>query len=197
MTVTCPECQAIYRIDPARVPDGGTRARCSACGAVLAIGLPSTPAPWLADAGPVDPSIVAASDAAAAPEVWDWFPVAEGSANRGPDGIGSVGADDDPWADVWGEARGDALPEVHRGARREASGSARPGERSGVERFQGTGPGIHAAGPARAGGARATAEAAPTDLAADTDAGAGSSHRRVLPHPPAVSPRRDGDGPRG
>lgn len=197
MTVTCPECQAIYRIDPARVPDGGTRARCSACGAVLAIGLPSTPAPWLADAGPVDPSIVAASDAAAAPEVWDWFPVAEGRANTGPDGFGSVGAADDPWADVWGEARGEALPEVHRVARRDALGPARPDDRNGVERVPGPGLGIHAAGPARAGASRVDAEAAPTNRAADADAVAGAPPRRVLPHPPAVSPCRDGEGPRG
>lgn len=37
MTVTCPECRSIFRIDPAKVPASGVRARCSVCGGVIAI----------------------------------------------------------------------------------------------------------------------------------------------------------------
>ncbi len=37
MNVTCPNCAAIYRVDPAKVPAGGVRARCSVCSAVFAV----------------------------------------------------------------------------------------------------------------------------------------------------------------
>lgn len=39
MNVTCPQCSTIYRVDPAKVPPGGVRARCSACGGVIPVGL--------------------------------------------------------------------------------------------------------------------------------------------------------------
>ncbi|PYP73093.1 MAG: hypothetical protein DMD41_06940, partial [Gemmatimonadetes bacterium] len=32
MNVTCPTCETVYRVDPARVPAGGVRARCAVCG---------------------------------------------------------------------------------------------------------------------------------------------------------------------
>ena len=38
MNVTCPQCSTIYRVDPAKVPPGGVRARCSACGGVIPVG---------------------------------------------------------------------------------------------------------------------------------------------------------------
>ena len=91
LTAVCPECQAIYRIDPRRVPAGGLRARCTTCGAVMAIGLPAGPIEWTASH--VDPAVVAASDAAAG---WDWF-AAERSAGARPT------AADDPWDGVWGD----------------------------------------------------------------------------------------------
>ncbi len=37
MNVTCPNCATIYRVDPAKVPEGGVRARCSVCSAVFAV----------------------------------------------------------------------------------------------------------------------------------------------------------------
>ena len=37
MNVTCPNCATIYRVDPAKVPEGGVRARCSICSAVFAV----------------------------------------------------------------------------------------------------------------------------------------------------------------
>ncbi len=38
MNVSCPDCVSIFRVDPAKVPEAGIRARCSVCGAVMAIG---------------------------------------------------------------------------------------------------------------------------------------------------------------
>lgn len=38
MTVTCPTCQTVYRIDPAKVPPGGVRARCAVCQGVFSVG---------------------------------------------------------------------------------------------------------------------------------------------------------------
>ena len=37
MNVTCPNCATVYRVDPAKVPEAGVRARCSICSAVFAI----------------------------------------------------------------------------------------------------------------------------------------------------------------
>jgi predicted Zn finger-like uncharacterized protein len=38
MNVSCPNCATVYRVDPAKVPEGGVRARCSICSAVFAVG---------------------------------------------------------------------------------------------------------------------------------------------------------------
>jgi predicted Zn finger-like uncharacterized protein len=61
VNVACPECRSVFRVDPAKVPFGGVRARCSACGGVIPV--PSGPdelrtAP---DAAPsaVAPSLIA------------------------------------------------------------------------------------------------------------------------------------------
>jgi predicted Zn finger-like uncharacterized protein len=37
MNVTCPNCAAVYRVDPAKVPETGVRARCAVCSAVFAV----------------------------------------------------------------------------------------------------------------------------------------------------------------
>ena len=37
MNVTCPECRSMFRVDPAKVPPAGIRARCSVCGGVISI----------------------------------------------------------------------------------------------------------------------------------------------------------------
>ena len=42
MNVSCPSCRVIFRVDPARVPLGGIRATCAACGS--AIDVPDTDA---------------------------------------------------------------------------------------------------------------------------------------------------------
>lgn len=37
MNVACPECQSVFRVDPARVLGGAVRARCSVCGGIIAV----------------------------------------------------------------------------------------------------------------------------------------------------------------
>jgi predicted Zn finger-like uncharacterized protein len=37
MTVACPDCRSVFRVDPAKVPASGVRARCSVCGGVIPI----------------------------------------------------------------------------------------------------------------------------------------------------------------
>ncbi len=39
MNVRCPQCDAVYRVDPAKVPERGVRARCAACAYVIAVTL--------------------------------------------------------------------------------------------------------------------------------------------------------------
>jgi predicted Zn finger-like uncharacterized protein len=37
MNVTCPNCASVYRVDPAKVPEAGVRARCAVCSAIFAV----------------------------------------------------------------------------------------------------------------------------------------------------------------
>jgi predicted Zn finger-like uncharacterized protein len=37
MTVSCPECRSVFRVDPAKVPATGVRAPCSVCGGVMSV----------------------------------------------------------------------------------------------------------------------------------------------------------------
>lgn len=41
MNVSCPQCSTVYRVDPAKVPVGGVRARCSSCSGVISVGMQS------------------------------------------------------------------------------------------------------------------------------------------------------------
>jgi len=41
MNVSCPDCRSIFRVDPAKVPSVGVRARCSVCGGVIPIPAPT------------------------------------------------------------------------------------------------------------------------------------------------------------
>jgi predicted Zn finger-like uncharacterized protein len=38
MTVSCPDCRSVFRVDPAKVPATGVRARCSVCGGIILVG---------------------------------------------------------------------------------------------------------------------------------------------------------------
>lgn len=42
MNLTCPQCNTLYRVDPARVPEGGAAARCRECATVFRVE-PDTP----------------------------------------------------------------------------------------------------------------------------------------------------------
>ncbi len=45
MNVTCPQCASIFRVDPAKVPEQGVRARCSVCAGLIAVRRPAVNAP--------------------------------------------------------------------------------------------------------------------------------------------------------
>lgn len=45
MNVTCPNCATLYRVDPAKVPAAGVRARCAVCSAVFAVSRDGKDAP--------------------------------------------------------------------------------------------------------------------------------------------------------
>ena len=54
MNVSCPDCRSIFRVDPAKVPPSGVRARCSVCGGVISIPAPTgqnTPPTGIPQAG--------------------------------------------------------------------------------------------------------------------------------------------------
>jgi predicted Zn finger-like uncharacterized protein len=70
VNVSCPECRSVFRVDPAKIPALGLRARCSVCGGVITIGAgssideefapatrqvsaPAIPAPSVPSAAPV------------------------------------------------------------------------------------------------------------------------------------------------
>ena len=74
MTVSCPDCKSVFRVDPAKVPATGVRARCSVCGGVIAIGggtLPVsvTPASSTAAVAPFGSGHSRATPASTAPSV--------------------------------------------------------------------------------------------------------------------------------
>ncbi len=61
MNVTCPGCSTVFRVDPAKVPAGGVRARCSVCRAVFRVEsepveAPMPPAPAQAAPPPPPPA---------------------------------------------------------------------------------------------------------------------------------------------
>jgi predicted Zn finger-like uncharacterized protein len=41
MNVSCPDCRSVFRVDPAKVPPGGVRARCSVCSGIISIPAPT------------------------------------------------------------------------------------------------------------------------------------------------------------
>lgn len=59
MNVTCPNCATIYRVDPAKVPEAGVRARCAVCSAIFPVQREGSeaprPAPVVAAAPPAPP----------------------------------------------------------------------------------------------------------------------------------------------
>lgn len=45
MNVTCPQCHTVFRVDPAKVPEKGVRARCSVCSGLIAVRRPPLAVP--------------------------------------------------------------------------------------------------------------------------------------------------------
>jgi predicted Zn finger-like uncharacterized protein len=64
MNATCPSCQTVFRVDPAKVPAGGVRARCSVCRTVFGVG---TAASSVAAPGAVKPTAPPPFEAPARP----------------------------------------------------------------------------------------------------------------------------------
>lgn len=77
MNVSCPTCRAVYRVDPAKVPAGGVRARCSVCAGIMRVGMEPEPAPSAPDVAPATaaPAAPQRTIEAAPPEVTQPAPV--------------------------------------------------------------------------------------------------------------------------
>lgn len=70
MTVACPECRSVFRVDPSKVPASGVRARCAVCGGIIAIDggtLPVTVASEVAGSVGTGPSRAAVPSASGGP----------------------------------------------------------------------------------------------------------------------------------
>lgn len=42
MNVSCPDCRSVFRVDPAKVPPSGVKARCSVCSGIISIPAPTS-----------------------------------------------------------------------------------------------------------------------------------------------------------
>lgn len=65
MNVSCPECRSVFRVDPAKVPEAGVRARCSVCGGIISIAGSAVPNADFADVPPAPRRTPAMAGAAA------------------------------------------------------------------------------------------------------------------------------------
>src|SRR5947208_1373312 len=65
VNVTCPSCETVYRVDPAKVPPGGVRARCAVCSNVFPVSPHAAPAAP-ATPRPAGPAVAATRPASAA-----------------------------------------------------------------------------------------------------------------------------------
>ncbi|MBW3533717.1 MAG: zinc-ribbon domain-containing protein [Gemmatimonadetes bacterium] len=139
MTVQCTTCSTSFPVDPAKVPPGGVRARCSSCGAIFRVersAEPAEPAPRSAesDAGlRVDASSAGAGSASTSAPGRANRPAEEDSA-FGSDAVGGAAVDDwvverEPEVDASG-LNVQRLDTVEEGTRNQqdtlAGGAARP-----------------------------------------------------------------------
>jgi predicted Zn finger-like uncharacterized protein len=86
MNVSCPQCETVYRVDPAKVPSGGVRARCATCAQVFRVQTAESPV-----SAPVAPAVPAAAPATpAVPEA----PPAPATAAPAEDALPRFGASD-------------------------------------------------------------------------------------------------------
>jgi predicted Zn finger-like uncharacterized protein len=93
MNVTCPNCATVYRVDPAKVPEAGIRARCAVCSAVFAVNresrkppaaLREAPVSQTASPAAVQPPAAPATSAPAAPAPAASAPAASSPAVSAP-----------------------------------------------------------------------------------------------------------------
>ena len=90
MNVSCPSCDTVYRIDPAKVPEAGVQARCTVCSHVIAVSREEETAPAVETVPqPVAPEAVAP---AVAPEPREPAHSNEEIAHGAGDGAGAFGA---------------------------------------------------------------------------------------------------------
>ena len=85
MNVSCPDCRSIFRVDPAKVPPSGVRARCSVCSGVISIPAPTGQTPSVAAARPASPGAESGSQdrpRSAPPAQGGWDPPPFGSASQ-------------------------------------------------------------------------------------------------------------------
>ena len=66
MNVSCPDCRSIFRVDPAKVPPNGVRARCSVCSGVISIPAPTGHSTPSSSGGTLTPTAATESTAATA-----------------------------------------------------------------------------------------------------------------------------------
>ncbi|HEX7025473.1 MAG TPA: zinc-ribbon domain-containing protein, partial [Gemmatimonadales bacterium] len=68
MNVNCTQCQTVFRVDPAKVPEAGVRARCSVCSGIFWVRREAEAAPRVEAPAPVaTPEPVRAPTSPAAP----------------------------------------------------------------------------------------------------------------------------------
>jgi predicted Zn finger-like uncharacterized protein len=86
MNVSCPDCRSIFRVDPAKVPPSGVRARCSVCSGVISIPAPTGQTTSSAGAArPATPGAESGSQdrpRSAPPAQGGWDPPPFGSASQ-------------------------------------------------------------------------------------------------------------------
>lgn len=161
MNVTCPNCSTVYRVDPAKVPGGGVRARCAVCAAVFGV----TREPGAEAVAPEPAGVTRAAGAAvgaSGPTAGGWGGVAAGGPTAVPDTAGQAGGTGvisgevrpgDLEAEGWpAGGRAQAAPGTQLPGAPEAEGAAaQPAGREGTglpgAALAGAGPSVPARGP--------------------------------------------------
>jgi len=57
MNATCTQCQTVFRVDPAKIPDSGVRARCSVCAGIFWVRREEEPTAFQAPSPPVSAAV--------------------------------------------------------------------------------------------------------------------------------------------
>jgi len=153
MNIRCPHCQTLFRVDPARIPPRGIRARCARCGGTFQI------------AGTTQPGTAAASQSGpAAGHAWrDHAPASPGPA-AAPAAAGPA-AGSRPGAAATREATGPAAGSQPGAAERPSTARGAAPEQSSVDPAAGHGPGPASHGKSAPADAAASGQARPASAA--------------------------------